>query len=318
MDLNYLLWLQNFRVSTGNFLTPFMEFVSGLAVGGWSIALLALVYWCIDKRAGFWLLMNTGVCSMVNSVVKLTACVYRPWIKNPAIVPAGNALETATGYSFPSGHTTRATSLFGGLACWQLRRKWIAASLALVVVLVMFSRNYLGVHTPQDVIAGFALTALVMLANWKILAWLDKGNEAKFLAAGLALSLACFLYISLKSYPMDYANGKLLVDPEAMKNDSFANLGMFAGFFLGAFCERKFVHFAILGSLKRKILRVVLGLIPLLAWAICSKAFLCALLGEHAGRFLYGFAPAFYVLALYPMIFKGFERRIFRRNQGAP
>lgn len=317
MDLDYLLLLQNFRTATGDLFTPFMEFVSHFAVGGWSIALLALVYWCVDKRAGFWLLMNTGVCSMVNSVLKLTACVYRPWVKNPAIVPAGNALETATGYSFPSGHTTRATALFGGLAFWQLRRKWLAATLALVVLLVMFSRNYLGVHTPQDVLVGFLATALVMFANWKILAWLEKGNEAKFLAAGLALSLACFLYISLKGYPLDYANGKLLVDPETMKNDSFANLGMFAGFFLGAFFERKFVNFAVSGSLKRKILRFILGLMPLLAWAVFSRAFLCDCLGEHAGRFLYGFVPTLYVLMLYPMIFSGFERRFFRSSQGA-
>ena len=317
MDLNFLLWLQNFRNSTGDFLTPAMELVSQLAVGGVSIALLALVYWCLDKRAGLWLLMNTGLCSVVNSLIKLTACVYRPWVKNPAIVPAGNALETATGYSFPSGHVTRATALFGGLAVLQWRRKWLAGIFALIVLLVMLSRNYLGVHTPQDVLAALLVTALLMAANWKLLTWLDRKNEAKFLAAGLLLTLACLLYFSLKSYPEDFVDGRLLVDPEAMKNDSFANLGMFAGLCVGTFCERRFVSFEVAGSWRRKLLRFAIGLVPLLAWAMLAKCFLYSIFGEHVGRFLYGFAPSFYVLALYPMIFKGFERRIFCSSQAA-
>ena len=96
--------------------TPFLEWLSHFAVSG-LILLPALIYWCIDKKKGFFILTATSACLVVNSVIKLTACVYRPWIRDPRITPAGDAIKEATGYSFPSGHTAAAGPMLGGTAC---------------------------------------------------------------------------------------------------------------------------------------------------------------------------------------------------------
>lgn len=53
--------------------TPFLEWLSHFAVSG-LILLPALIYWCIDKKKGFFILTATSACLVVNSVIKLTAC----------------------------------------------------------------------------------------------------------------------------------------------------------------------------------------------------------------------------------------------------
>ena len=92
-----------------------MEMISLFAVT-YLVIVPALVYWCVDKRSGLYTLASYSLSVAVNAVVKLTACVYRPWIRDSRIVPAGDAITTATGYSFPSGHSSTAAPIYGSLA----------------------------------------------------------------------------------------------------------------------------------------------------------------------------------------------------------
>ena len=125
MSTEYLLWLQTIR---NDFLDNVLLGISDLVVSPVIYIIIAVVYWCFNKRAALFLAMNIGIGSMVNQTLKNIFCVYRPWIKNPEIVPVKAALENATGYSFPSGHTQIATSGFLSIAVWQKKRKWIVAS----------------------------------------------------------------------------------------------------------------------------------------------------------------------------------------------
>ena len=113
MDIQYLLFLQDFRNSIDNALTPFMEGVSMFAVT-YLILFPVYYYWNRNKKDGLYALVAYYFCMVITPLVKLTACVYRPWIRDSRIVPAGKAIVTATGYSFPSGHTTTAAPLAGG------------------------------------------------------------------------------------------------------------------------------------------------------------------------------------------------------------
>ena len=98
MDIEYLLLLQRFRNAINDALTPFMEMISLFAVT-YLIIVPAVVYWCIDKKSGLYTLSSFTVCIAFNAVLKLTACVYRPWIRDSRVLPAGDAITTATGYS---------------------------------------------------------------------------------------------------------------------------------------------------------------------------------------------------------------------------
>lgn len=76
----------------------------------------------------------------------------------------------ASSYAFPSGHATVAVGFYGMLAvlvAFRLsgRRRWVVAVFgATVVLLIGFSRLYLGVHYPTDVMAGFLAAPLWMSA----------------------------------------------------------------------------------------------------------------------------------------------------------
>ncbi|MBP5212316.1 MAG: phosphatase PAP2 family protein, partial [Pyramidobacter sp.] len=157
MDISYLLLLQDFRISIGDALTPLMMWLSHFAVRE-LLLIPVFIYWCVNKKAGLRILFATRLCVGLNAFIKLNFCVYRPWVRDPRVVPAGNAIKSAGGYSFPSGHTTTATPLYGGLAAWQWNRCRAFSWLCIVMLLLtVFSRNYLGVHTPQDVLVGLLL-----------------------------------------------------------------------------------------------------------------------------------------------------------------
>ena len=71
----------------------------------------------MDKRWGYIFLTNHWFGELVNGVIKLTVCAYRPWIRSDLIEPAGDSKMAATGYSFPSGHTRTATTNYGTI--WE-------------------------------------------------------------------------------------------------------------------------------------------------------------------------------------------------------
>src|SRR5699024_8918585 len=124
-------------------------------------------------------------------VAKLSTCVYRPWVRDARVHPAAAALETATGYSFPSGHTQSAAAIYGSVGLWYGRkRRWLAVLMVVMILLTAFSRNYLGVHTPQDVLAGMALTGGYLWLNGKVAARLERQPNFDKTVAAVGMAAA--------------------------------------------------------------------------------------------------------------------------------
>ena len=146
MDINILLVLQDFRNGAGAFLSDFFSKMTFLGELTTAMVLMAIIYWSVSKDFGSYLLMDWSGNRLVNGVLKVTACAYRPWIRDARIVPYGNSMTTATGYSFPSGHTMNAASTFGGVAVRKDMPRVLRLTMGLTVLLVAFSRNFLGVH----------------------------------------------------------------------------------------------------------------------------------------------------------------------------
>ncbi len=273
MDIEYLLLLQQFREATGNVLSPLMNAVSKISVSELPILLICFVYWAADRRAGRRLIGGAAFSLFINGVLKLVFCVYRPWIRDSRVLPYGDSKVAATGYSFPSGHSTWAASNFGGVGAWLWKngRRVMGALFWVFVALVLFSRNYLGVHTPQDVVVGFAATLLAMWAVCKLEDWTDADptRDLPVLIGGLALVVVAGAFFVLKPYPMDYAaDGSLIVDPAAMINDSFQGIGYLGSFVVCRYIERRGFDFDRELYGRSRIIAAIVALVPLEGWLV--------------------------------------------------
>ncbi len=273
---------------------------------------MALLYWCVSKELGAYLLMGWSGNRLVNGALKVTACAYRPWIRDARIVPYGDSMTTATGYSFPSGHTMNAATVFGGGAVRRNAPRALRIVLALLVALVGFSRLFLGVHAPQDVLVGMAAGLLVMWLTGKLMKWLGDHPEKDVLVAcaGIVLAAAVALYAALKHYPADYDEaGKLLVDGAKMANDTFKGAGWCAAFLAGWILERRFVGFSTDIPLTRRLTRAAVGLTGYYAVSLILVPLLKGWIPGPAGTVISCFFQMFYISFLFPWCVKLAERK---------
>ena len=304
IDLQYLLLLQDLRNATGGIFDELFNAISKLAVDIMPF-LPYIIFWAVDKKWGYRYITTAWLGEVINGVIKLTVCAYRPWIRSPRIEPAGDSKVAATGYSFPSGHTVQATVQYGTTAVWQWnKRRWLAILCGIMIALTAFSRNFLGVHTPQDVIVGFCESALLIFIVGKVQ---DKvsGNEKALdmlTLAGIAAIIAVLAYVQLKPYPMDYVDGVLLVDPQKMMNDSFKATGAFLGFLIGSYVERHYIHYEIAFTAKCLPLMTCLGAAAMFAWKeIFAGATLVLALGPHWGNFTARCLMTLFAMILWPI-----------------
>ncbi len=305
MDITYLLWLQDFRLSINDALTPFVNQLSFFAIS-YIVLLPVFVYWCLDKKKGLFILYAWKFSQTFNAILKLTACIYRPWIKDSRIIPANNALSTAGGYSFPSGHTMMCTPIYGGLAVIT-KNKALKYFLVFMILLTMISRNYLGVHTPQDVLVGFAFGLLALWLTQKAFAYLDTHPEKDvlFMVFAFLAGVGTLVYITYKPYPMDYVDGKLLVDPVKMQIDSWGDAGGFAVFGILWYIESRFIKFTPTGWNFKGVVVCVIGLIPL-GWALANLDGIATktVLGPHVGRLVSQIISLSYTMIVWPLVIK--------------
>ena len=337
MDISYLLFLQSLRDTTNHVLDKFFVYVTGYGEMVCLLPLFALVYWCINKKTGEFMFLSLAFARIVNGFIKIVACVYRPWIRDPRVTPINNGMKTATGYSFPSGHTTNATVTFGSFSVRQDKEnKYLKILLWGMAILVGFSRNYIGVHTPQDVIVGFVFSVLSIFATLKLFNMLDKDKNAdlKIAGGGLIVSLLIIIFAANKSYPITYQledgsytktiniktsevkaeiakttlenpKAKMLVDPKTMVLDLYKNIGYIIGIFLGWIIERRFIKFSTDGTTNQKILRFLVCFIimQLMLNVICPQIKASGLSKEISEPII-AFLKTFYILGIAPIFIK--------------
>ncbi len=306
MDITYLLWLQDLRASSCNLFTPFMQFVSALSVS-YALLLPAFIYWCLDKKRGAWIFASLCYSMALTSLVKLTACVYRPWIRDPRIVPVG---KLPGSYSFPSGHTSMGTPIYLGsaISLWPYKHlfKIIALLCVLLLILNPFSRNYLGVHTPQDVCVGFLISLVCLYATWKGANYFEKHPEKENLfLLGVALTcIAALIFVVYKPYPMDYVNGKLIVNPQKMIKSGYESFGALFAYCVSRYIEKTWIRFEVTGCNGKGMLYCFVGCLGLCGLFTYIRPLLNHVLGRNWGAFTLSFLLIFYIIALYPWILK--------------
>lgn len=315
MDISYLLWLQGIRDSLPGFIESIFVVISAIAASTALIFIPCLLYWCLDKRGGELILFSFSLGSLCNQFIKNTVCAYRPWVRSEAISPSAGALAEATGYSFPSGHTQTAATMFGTIG-WRYHKRWPWLNVVCIVfvLLVGFSRNFLGVHTPQDVIVGLLESVAIIVATSFLFAWIDEaeGNDRIVTIVAAVLTVVYLVYILLKPYPMDYNEaGELMVNPQAMQIDCFKSGGIFSGAIIGWYLERCYVGFSQVQGKdwKRIVLRLVIGLVVVLVFHNAPKALSFLNMDTRWFEFLKNFATGFGAVFVAPLAFTAAERK---------
>ena len=268
MDIDFLLLLQGLRDSTAGVLDDMFVQFSVFGEPFYALILMGILYWCVSKSMGVFVLMGWGFGRLANGFLKITFCAYRPWIRDARVKPLEAAIAKATGYSFPSGHTTNATAVFGGPALRRELPRPLRMGLWATVLLIGFSRNWVGVHTPQDVLVALGVGVALMLLASRVCTWLEEHPDKDVVVAtAIAIaSIALIVYAATKAYPMDYDEaGNLIVDPQKMANDSFKNAGWALGFALGWLVERRLVRFEVAGTVRQKCCRAIWGCLAIMA-----------------------------------------------------
>ncbi|MHA4870536.1 phosphatase PAP2 family protein [Duganella sp. PWIR1] len=156
LDLQVAHW---FNAHAFEPVTGFMLAISNMhSVAGMALLLGLLTFYLWRRQAYYWLLALMFAVPggmLLNVVLKHIFQRTRPVFEEP--------LVTLATYSFPSGHTTAATCFYGMLVsylviarpAWSVRLGTVSFCLTMVL-LVAFSRVYLGAHYVSDVLAGMA------------------------------------------------------------------------------------------------------------------------------------------------------------------
>lgn len=187
MDTVYLI--QSFATP---WLDGVMTWITDLGSEEAYVAMIVVTYLGIDARAGRALGIALLTSFMLNQYAKGWFDTPRPFQLDPTVIRTQRAIDGALGAGFPSGHAQSATT-FWGLAALLVRRAWFTVLAVLVILAVAFSRLYLGVHVPADVLGGAMLGLAVVAAA---LVWLRSGFEpplAFVVALGVAVPLGLHL-----------------------------------------------------------------------------------------------------------------------------
>lgn len=157
MEVWFLFWLQSIE---NPILTVVFKVVTALGSDTLYILFIAWLYWCVDAKKGEkWVYLVLG-SALLNGIVKLSVRGLRPFQAGVGLTAID--ASTATGYSFPSGHS-QASSVFGNFLALEYKEKWIKVTGLSIFLIIGFSRLYLRVHWPIDVLVGWTLGACVAL-----------------------------------------------------------------------------------------------------------------------------------------------------------
>ena len=298
--MDFLYFLEGLRL-------PWLDAVVALLthLGSEIVFLVAAlsIFWCVDKRQGYYLLSVGFLGTLVNQFLKITCRIPRPWVRDPNFTIVESARAGATGYSFPSGHSTSSVGTFGVIAT-ESRRRWMRLGAIALCVLVPLTRMYLGVHTPADVLVGSAISLFFIVVLRPVIYKADGRHLPKLLGLMLVLAAAFVIYMEFFPFPTD-------VDPDNLHHaleNSYTLLGALLGMIAVWYADRK-RNFPTDAVWYAQILKTVLGLALALVVKEGLKAPLDALFAGHtAARAVRYFLLVLVAGIVWPLTFPRFAR----------
>ena len=301
--MQFLYWLESIR---NPFLDAFFAAITHLGSETLFIVLAIVMFWCVNKRSGYYLMTVGFFGTLVNQFLKLACRVPRPWVRDPNFTIVEAARADATGYSFPSGHTQSVTAVLG---CPARATRNLAARIICVVLILLtaLSRMYLGVHTPADVGVSLALGTIMVFGFYPLFEKGDKKPALMYGAMGglFALSVAFVLYAEFAVWPAD-------IDAYNMEHgieNAYLLMGCSAAMLLSCVIERKYIRFETKASPAAQVLKVVLGLALVLGIKAGAKPVLNAIFnGHHIARAIRYFLMVMFAACVWPLTFPWFQK----------
>lgn len=271
--MEFLYLLEKIRVPL---LNEFMLLITHLGEETAFLAIAIVVFWCVDKYQGYYL-MGVGLFgNMANQFLKILCRIPRPWVRDPNFHALESAIPEASGYSFPSGHSQTAVGTFGCIAATQ-KKNWIRGICIAIMILVPLSRMYVGVHTPADVFVGSGMALAMVFMFRPLMLGNGKKNIPVVLAALTLLSVAYLLYVELYPFPAD-------LDPhnyESAVKNGYTFVGCFVGLLIVWFVDEKKLQFTNEAVWWAQILKAVLGLAVVMLVKEGTKGVLNTILGDE-------------------------------------
>ena len=266
-----------------------------------AILLLLIIYWCVDKRTGFAFGGTLLPANFSMNILKVIFRVPRPWVQYPGELESALP-STATGYSFPSGHSTTAGALWGTVYSFS-KKTWTKIIAVLLIVLVPVSRVYLICHWPLDVIVGIVLGLFFSLFLSKKMYELydDEKHFGKvsIIITTITGTVGLVTAILLEGGAIESLLWKDLMETSIMCS----------GLFLGAYLERDRINFKVPSTMKKKIIGFILGaVVGIGLWLAIRAIPLFPMIFKCISYFFLVFWSSF----IYPMI--AVKLNIFERE----
>lgn len=236
------IWLQSLE---SPILTAFMKLLSDVITEVPLCIAAVIIFWSVNKRTGIAAALTIVSTVTVNTTVKLCFKVLRPYQRMSEI----KKLDTTGGYSFPSGHSEQAASIFASVYKTSGREKSVFIAGIVFTLLVMTSRMYLGMHSVLDVLVGALLGVLTAPLVIKLLDWAE---GKKRLYALYIIPAVSFLSSAINGF----------------EHDMLVMAALSAGAVTGYIIEGKFIGYNVPSSVGKKVAASAIGLVVIL----CFKA----------------------------------------------
>ncbi|MBQ8689660.1 MAG: phosphatase PAP2 family protein [Clostridia bacterium] len=300
MELLYLI--EKIRTP---FLDWFFSLITHLGEETVFLVLAIFFFWCVSKREGYYILTVGLVGTVVNQLLKLAFRIPRPWVKDPSFTIVESARAEATGYSFPSGHTQNVAGTLGGVGRYSKSLPVRIISIALIV-LVAFSRMYLGVHTPLDVGVSLIVAAVLVFGLYPMFKTEERFEKfMPYVVLGsLLLSIAFLMYFPLFSDGAHEAENLA----SGMKN-AFTLAGCTAGLAIVYALDSKYIKFDTKAPWYAQIIKLVVGLGVIIGIKVGLSSPLVSLFGnEYIARMVRYLLIVLFAGAVWPLTFKYFAK----------
>lgn len=266
MDVLYEFSLETIRWLQANYpqLAGFFLFVTFMGEEQFYLAVLPLIYWCIDKKLGRQLGYLFFVSLCVNVLFKQLIREPRPfWLDGEM------QLGETAGYGFPSNHVQSATVLALFIAAW-VRRGWVWIVALLFVVVMALSRVYLGLHFVHDTVGGFLIGLLLLLGFFLWRRYLAERLQRRILGQRMMVVILlpgflALLYVGVRllvgpaNLDLPWAEAIPFAEINAITEMTTAVSSLF-GFGIGIILEGSRVRFRSDGPLGQRVLRYLVGI----------------------------------------------------------